>query len=331
MRKIKKADIAFLKKVKDSITHYGMIEKGDRVLVAVSGGADSVCLLKSLLSFQKEMGIEVLVANLDHSLRGDASKRDSEFVRRLSEEEGVKFVFKKVNARSGRKGLSTEEKAREKRYAFLLKTAEKEGCRVIATGHTMDDQAETVLMRMMYGSSLSGLTGIPPVREDGKVKIIRPLIRIERKDIESFLERNGYKHVKDASNKDLKFQRNRVRLKVLPYLEKQNPRIKRSLANLSDSLREDLTLLNAKKEKVGSRSGRIKTADIILQPKATRKDIFKELLKAAGGNIKKLTYRHWMDMDRFLKSAQKKKSLDLPGSVRVTKTSDEIVFTRRGK
>lgn len=321
--------MAFLKRVKDTISHYGMIEEGDKVLVAVSGGADSVCLLKAMLSFREKMGIEVLVANMDHSLRGAESKRDSEFVKFLSKEEGLRFIFKKVNALTGKKGLSTEEKAREKRYSFLLKAAKKEGCSTIATGHTMDDQAETVLMRMMYGSSLSGLTGIPPVREAGGVKIIRPLIRTERKDVESFLKRNSCKHVNDASNKDLKFQRNLVRVKVLPYLEKENPRLKRSLANLSDSLREDFMLLNAKKEKVESRGGRIKTADIILQPSSTRKDIFKELFKTAGGNVKKLTYRHWMDMDRFLKSAQKSKSLDLPGSVRVTKTRDEIVFAKR--
>lgn len=328
-----KSDIAFLKGIKDTIRHYGMLEKGDKVLVAVSGGADSVCLFKALLSLKRDFGIEIVIANMDHCLRGEESEADSAFVKALAGKEGIDIFLRKVNVLSGgKKGISTEEKARKKRYDFFQKAAAIKGCNVIATGHTMDDQAETVLMRVMQGSSLAGVTGIPPVREEKVLKIVRPLIRTTRKDIEDFLKRGKIRYVKDSSNKDIKYLRNKIRLKILPNLEKHNPRLKRSLANLADSLREDLIVLNMNKkgkDLAKGSSNKIKTADIMLQPKATRKDIFKELFKASGGNIKKLTYRHWMDMDRFLRSAQNKKSLDLPGGVRVTKTSSEIVFSKR--
>ena len=333
-------DAAFLKRVKDTIKQYDMLHRGDRVLVATSGGADSVCLLKALLDLRRSLGIEVVVGNLDHGLRGKASERDSEFVKGLSERLGVEYVHGKVKAASsGKRGTSVEERARQKRYAFLSKAAAANSCNVIATGHTMDDQAETVLIRLIYGSSLAGITGIPPFRRQNELKIIRPLIRVERRDILKFLRSSSLKYVEDKSNLDVRFLRNKVRHEILPYLEEYNPRIKRSLVNLSDTLREDFLFLQTERKKtIEERAGKenasvtaIEIKDMILQPKAVRKEVFKELFKKSGGNIKKLTYRHWMDMDYFLRSAEKNKSLDLPGDIRVTKRGSGIVFGKRRK
>jgi tRNA(Ile)-lysidine synthase len=207
---------------------------------------------------------------------------------------------------------------------------------VIATGHTIDDQAETVLMRMITGASLVGMTGIPPVRYDGDIRIVRPLIRASKEEILHYLGKTDWKYVEDRTNRELKYLRNRVRIEVIPFLEKYNPKLKRSLANLSDTIREDLLLLEAEKGKALGRYAKgekgplsVKIKDMILQPKALRKEMFKELFKRAGGNIKKLTYRHWMDMDYFLRAAEKSKSLDFPGGIRVTKRADEIVFKKR--
>ena len=327
---------AFLKRVKDTIKHYDMLHKGDRVLVAVSGGADSVCLLEAFLRLREKLSLEIIAGNMDHGLRGAESGRDSEFVKKLAENSGLKYVHKKVNlASGGKKNISVEERAREKRYAFLTEAAAGNNCNVIATGHTMDDQAETVLMRIIYGASFAGITGIPPVRFEGGRKIIRPLIRTGRGDILSFLRKTGSKYVEDSTNVDVKFLRNKMRHEILPLLEKYNPALKRSLVNLSDTLREDLVFLDAEKKKAirkhgGGKTGagRIKIKDIILQPKALRKELFKELFKRAGGNVKKLTYRHWIDMDYFLRAAEKNKSLDFPGRIRVTRTGDEIVFMK---
>jgi tRNA(Ile)-lysidine synthase len=328
---------AFLKRVKDTVKQHDMLHRGDRVLAAVSGGPDSVCLLEALLRLRRELDLEVIVGNMDHGLRGAVSRRDSEFVKELSKKSGLKCVHGKVDLRSVRKrDISVEEWAREKRYAFLAKAAESNNCNVIATGHTMDDQAETVLMRIICGASFAGITGIPPVRDEDKRRIIRPLIRTERRDVLSFLKTIGSKYVEDSTNLDMKFLRNSVRHEILPLLEKYNPGLKRSLVNLSDTLREDFVFLDAEKKRIikehaGERAstGRIKVKDIMLQPKALRKELFKELFKRAGGNVKKLTYRHWIDMDYFLRAAERNKSLDFPGNVRVTKCNDEIVFRKR--
>jgi len=327
---------AFLKRVADTIEQYDMLHKGDKVLVAVSGGADSVCLLKALLDMRDKLGISVAAANMDHGLRGKESAKDSRFVKTLAEKLGVKLFHKKVAAASGPgKGKSVEERAREKRYDFLVKAAASHGCNVIATGHTMDDQAETVLMKVIYGASISGITGIPPVRQEKTLRIVRPLIRVERKDVLVFLEKAGMGHVEDSSNLDLKFQRNRIRHEVIPRLEKYNPKLKRTLTNLADTLREDLLFLDGLKKRSAAGRGARKSAgvgvsirDLILQPKTLRKEIFKELFTRAGGNVKKLTYRHWIDADRFLRTAEKGRSLDLPGGVKVMKKNSELVFRR---
>ncbi len=329
------SDPAFLKRVKDTIKQYGMIAKGDRVLVAVSGGPDSVCLLKALHDLARKLDIELVVANMDHCLRGKESEKDSMFVRELAEDMALPFVHKKINVKSaGKKGASVEEKAREKRYEFFKEGAVAERCGVIATGHSMDDQAETVLMRVIYGSSLSGLAGIHPVRFEKGLKIIRPLIRVSRREILGFLGKSAPGYVEDSSNRDMRFLRNSVREEVLPFLEKYNPRLKRSLANLSDALREDLAFLEAEKERtmkkhVREKQARVDIRDLILQPKAVRREVFKELFARSGGNVKKLTYRHWMDMDHFLRAAVKNRSLDLPGNVSVTKRDGELFFRKR--
>lgn len=334
MKKNGKMD--FLKKVSDTIKQYDMVHKGDRVLVAVSGGADSVCLLIALAELKKEKGIQIVAANMDHCLRGKESESDSAFVKELASHLGVECIHKKVNvASSGKKGTSTEEKARQKRYEFFAESAKAGECGVIATGHTLDDQAETVVMRFISGSSLAGITGIPPVREEKGLKVIRPLIRIQRKEIIAFLKEMDASYVEDSSNADMKFLRNRIRKEVLPFLEGFNPRIKRAMANLSDTLREDLEFIEFERKKADipecDAGVRVKVKDLILQPVALRKQVFKELFTRAGGNVKKLTYRHWMDMDGFLRSAEKSSSLDLPGEVRVTKKGDSLMFAKRPK
>jgi len=332
-------EATFLKQIRDTIRHYDMLRRGDRVLAAVSGGADSVCMLMALLKLKKELGIEVLAGNMDHGLRGEESEADSCFVKELAAGLGIEFLHKKTDARKGgKKGASLEERAREKRYAFLTKAAAENGCGVIATGHTMDDQAETVLMKVVYGSSISGITGIPPVRDEEGVRIIRPLIRTERAGGRAFLEKNGVAYVEDSSNNDMRFLRNRIRGELLPFLEGYNPKIKRALVNLSDTLREDMPFLEGARRKAVRKhaAGRgdgicIEIKDMVLQPRALRKEIFKELFRRAGGNVKKLSYRHWMEMDYLLRAAEKGKSLDLPGDVRVTRERNRLIFRFRGR
>ncbi|MEI8345628.1 MAG: tRNA lysidine(34) synthetase TilS, partial [Candidatus Omnitrophota bacterium] len=288
------------------------------------------CLLKALMDSRRSLGVEIVAANLDHCLRGKESTRDSKFVKELCGRFGVELVSGKINIKKVKaKDVSTEEEARKRRYDFLKKAAGEKSCNVIATGHTMDDQAETVLLRIMHGASLSGLSGIPPVRIEEGFRIVRPLIRFEKSEILAFLGLSGLGHVEDSSNLDTKFRRNRIRREIIPFLAKYNPKIKRSLANLADSLREDLMYLDVKRrENVDEWRGKdgIKIKDLVSLQASVQREIFKELFRSAGGNIKKLTYRHWMDVDRFIKFSDARKSLDLPGGVKVSRTRDGLVF-----
>jgi tRNA(Ile)-lysidine synthase len=187
-------------------------------------------------------------------------------------------------------------------------------------------------MRIIKGTALKGIVGIPPVRYQRKVKIARPLIELTRTQIEDYLKKNLIPYRMDHTNlKDVYF-RNKVRNRVLPYLAGYNPRIKYALANLAETLREDFDFIEEEKKKSSltfSSKGKtlsLKLKDIILQPRALRKEIARDALAASGANIKKLSYKHWKDIDNFIRVKQNGKSLDLPGGIRLKKKQDELVF-----
>jgi len=321
----------------NTIKHYEMLERGDRVLVCVSGGPDSVFLVHALSRLKNKLGITLAILHMDHGVRGAESRRDAGFVRKLAKSLGMKFVFQKLDLKRKKSKLSLEEMLRENRYNFFKKSAAKLGFRNVATAHTLDDQAETVLMRVIKGASLKGAAGIQAVRCEGRVKFIRPLLGAEKKDIVSYLKKNKIPFRIDRTNLQNKFLRNRVRNEVLPYLEKINPRVKRSLFNLAESLREDYEFIEEERKKRNKfiRSGKkevyLPFPDIFLQPKAIRKEILRTAFGSAGGSIKKLSFRHWKDMDFFIKRSPQNKSLDLPGGVKLSKRGGRISFTKNAK
>ncbi|MBL7155521.1 MAG: tRNA lysidine(34) synthetase TilS [Candidatus Omnitrophica bacterium] len=323
-----------MQQILNTIARYDMLRKGDRVMVAVSGGPDSVFLLHSLNRLKNRLGIKLCVAHIDHAIRGKESRQDALFVKDLAGSLGLKLAFTKLSSKKTKSKLSLEERLREKRYNFFKKAAIKLGAKVVATAHTLDDQAETVLMRVIKGTSLKGIVGIHPLWNTGSIKFIRPLVELEKNGMLEYLHKKKIRFRVDKTNREDRFLRNRVRNRILPYLEKTNPRIKRSLFNLAESLREDFEFIEEEKAK---RIRIIKTKkalcyislrDIFLQPKALRKEIVREALKAVGANIKKLTFRHWKDIDIFIRAKKIGKSMDLPGSVKMCKVRDRLIFTK---
>lgn len=323
-----------IKTVQGTIKRFEMLKAGDRLLLAVSGGPDSVFMLHVLNILKEDLGINIYVANLDHGLRGRASEIDSEFVKHFSESLDIPFIHKKINLKKTHEtaGLSKEEIARKARYDFLIGSAKKAHACTIATGHTLDDHAETVLMRIIKGSSMRGLTGIPPMRFQDGLKIIRPLIDITKKEIEVYLKSRSIPYRIDRSNLEHIYFRNSVRNSILPFLEKYNPKVKHALVNLAEGLREDFDFIEEEKRKkafdLSSKRNRLslKLKDMIIQPRALRKEIIRDALAAAGADIKKLSYRHWKDMDNFIMVKQKGKSIDLPGGVRINKGGENLIF-----
>ncbi len=326
---------ALYNRVLTSIEQHNMLTARDSVAIAVSGGPDSVFLLRSLYALRKKLKIDIYVVNIDHGLRGISSRDDSAFVKDAAKELGIRYLSKKLkfNKDSARK-ISVEEFLRLKRYEFFKEAAKKLGANTLATGHTLDDQAETVLMRVIKGATIKGLSGISPAGKHGRLKIVRPLIEIEKAEILSFLKSNGIRYRTDRTNRDEHYFRNKVRRKILPYLEQYNPRIKRSLALMAESLREDREFIedtyiriDSARDSAGHIS--IKLKDIVVQPKSLQREIMRDALTRSGANIKKLNFRHWRDLREFMKHKRAGQSIDLPGGVAVWRTANELKIKRR--
>lgn len=220
---------------------YEMFPRDATVLCAVSGGADSMYLLANLLERSADLGCTVAVAHFDHQIR-ENSARDAAFVREWCAQHGVSCVVGcgNVAAEAVRRGTGIEETARMLRYAFLKKTAEELGASVIATAHTADDNAETMLMNLVRGSGLEGLCGIPPRRGN----LVRPMLLITRKEIEAWLTEKGIPHVEDESNADERYTRNFLRHQVMPLLKQINPKAVDHMTNAAARLRQDHEELN---------------------------------------------------------------------------------------
>lgn len=225
------------------IDKYDMLPAGCRVLCAVSGGADSVYLLCRLLEMSPQRGFSVSAAHYNHGLRGAESDGDEAFVRELCRERGVNFVSGRgdVCACAAERGMSTEEAARALRYAFLENTADALGADRIATAHTADDNAETLLMNLARGAGLRGLGGIPPVRG----RLVRPMLTVERAEVLDYLSKNGIGHVEDSSNALDDYARNRVRHYAVPALLSVNANFTGNAARTAALAREDEAFLEA--------------------------------------------------------------------------------------
>lgn len=217
---------------------YRMLPRGGTVLCALSGGADSVCLLHWLHGLRAEYGFRLVAAHYNHRLRGEQSLRDEQFVREfVSSLPDVELVVGHgdVAAAAAKNKQGIEETARDMRYAFLRQAARDACADVIATAHNANDNAETFLLNLMRGCGLNGLCAIPPRRDN----IVRPLLTTPRRDVEAYLTAHGLPHVEDGSNADLRYTRNRVRAKLLPLLVRLSPGVLAHMTQTISRLRSD--------------------------------------------------------------------------------------------
>ena len=210
-----------------------LMAPGDTVICAVSGGADSVAMLFALYLLREKLGITLEAAHFNHNLRGEEALRDETFVRELCARYEIPLHVASGEIHPGKKGL--EAAARDARYAFLEGLPGK-----IATAHTADDNAETILMHLVRGTGLKGLGGIAPQRG----KLIRPMLGITRREVEDFLAEWHLPHVEDSTNETDAFLRNRLRHHVMPLLTAENPRIAENLSQMALRLREDEACLS---------------------------------------------------------------------------------------
>ncbi len=234
-------------RVRAAVSRYRMLGSGDRVIAAVSGGADSVCLLHVL----REIGVSVAgVAHFNHKLRGEESEADERFVGAVAARMDLPFYRAEAFTGEGRGNL--EQRARRERREFFLGLIRDGAGDRVALGHTRDDQAETVLFRIMRGSGLTGLAGVLPVTEG----FIRPLIGVTRCEVLEYLRARGIEWREDSTNRDRRFARNRIRHELMPMLQREwNPRIVDALANLADLAFEEEGLWDSELNKVAKKRG----------------------------------------------------------------------------
>ena len=222
-----------LNKLLSFIREQEMVQPGDTLVCAISGGADSVALLFAFYLLKEKLGITLEAAHFNHRLRAEESDRDESFVRQLCDRYDIPLHVSGGDIVPGKKGL--EAAARDARYAFFQSLPGK-----IATAHTADDNAETVLMHLVRGTGLKGLGGITPVRGN----VIRPMLKVTRQDVEAFLEEWCLTHIEDSSNETDAFLRNRIRHHVMPLLKNENPRIAENLSQMALRLRLDEEFLS---------------------------------------------------------------------------------------
>jgi tRNA(Ile)-lysidine synthase len=222
--------VTLLDQIRQTITRYAMLRPGDRLGIAVSGGADSLCLLHVLLELRDEFNLTLSIIHVDHNLRGPQSQADAEFVHKCAQQFSLPFHIRTLDLDSGHGNL--EQEARRARHQFFRELIQNGTVDRIALGHTRSDQAETVLFRLLRGSGSAGLAGIRPVTDSG---VIRPLIQVTRPQVESWLQKRGISWREDATNADLRFDRNRIRHRLLPHLEAEwNPGLSDILARTAD-------------------------------------------------------------------------------------------------
>ena len=294
--------------ISDMLRQYRMVQPGDRVICAVSGGADSVALLFAMYLLKEKLGITLEAAHFNHGLRGEESNRDEAFVRALCERYDITLHLASGNVTAGKKGL--EAAARDARYAFFATLPGK-----IATAHTADDNAETVLMHMVRGTGLKGLGAIAPMRD----RLIRPMLLITRQQVLDFLEEYHLSYVTDSSNDTDQFLRNRLRHHVMPMLKQENPRLAQNLSAMALRLRQDEEALQLPVDFTdGLALDTVKNL-----PNAMRSRVIAAFLKHCG--VKEPEAEHIALAEKLVFSDNPSAAGEFPGGVRISRCYDRLV------
>lgn len=309
-----------------------MIPHGGRVLCAVSGGVDSVVLLHIMLEIRNALGIEVCAAHLNHMLRGEDSDGDEEFVRSLCGRYGVPFISERADVKkyAESSGESIELAARNVRYDFLRRAAEKFGAQKIATAHNANDSLETMLINIARGSGSNGLCGIPPERNG----IIRPLIYITRAEIEKYAESRGISYREDKTNREAVYSRNNLRLNAVPALLYVNPSAVENASRAAKLLRAETRLLEEFAERELTRlergaKGKVKCDELLALDCALFGRVVRLLASQASGDEEyTLEFKHAADVEKLAKSPSPSGVINLPGGITARREYEFIIFEK---
>lgn len=327
---------SFDHKVESTLQRHGMLEKGDQVVAAISGGPDSVVLLHILHRLSVRWGITLIAAHLNHALRGQDSDEDATFVAEYAASLGLPCVMETADVKRYCKaqGCSIETGARDLRYTFLERVARTYNANKIATGHTADDQAETVLMRLVRGSGPDGLSGIRPVRDGW---IIRPLLNVTREEVTAYQATHKLSARFDATNTEQDMLRNKIRHHLLPLLQDEyNPKIQGALSRLADVMRVESSYLDRELEALTTQlihpvnrdAVRIDLTSWQTIPVALRRRLIRQAVQEAGGRSTRLTYDHVERAQALFDAGHAGQILHLPDEIGLERRKTTVLICR---
>ena len=291
----------------DTIKNNNLINSGDKIVVGVSGGPDSLTLLTLLNKYKSKFNYEIIVAHVNHLIRKDSTD-DEQFVENYCKKNGIKFYYKRVNvqeiAKQQKKG--EEEVGRNERYKFFDEICEKENANKIAIAHNMNDNAETMLLNLIRGTGLNGLEGIQPSQYNNR--FIRPLINCNRNEIEDFCKENNLEPRIDSTNKENIYKRNIIRNKLIPFLKELNPNIIETLSRTSVIIAENNEFIQKEAQKNLNKITELKSnlveidlKDFNKMPIAMRKAIIQLSIDKLNGNIRNISKKN---IDDIIKLAE---------------------------
>lgn len=324
-------------KVLKTIKKYRMFEKGDKVVMGVSGGPDSIALTYILNSLREEYDLTLYIAHLNHMIRPVEAEKEVRFLRDVSNRLGIPFFIKHENVPDfiKERKVSPEAGAREVRYAFFNETIQNLSAGKLALGHNLDDQAETVLLNLFRGSGRTGLGAILPVNE----KIVRPLIECSKKEILDFLEENKIEYCVDSSNLEPVYQRNKIRLELMPLIEKDyNPNIKETLFRTSMIFQQEDLYLEMQAQKHAQhvlKKGKGNEAVIIVKEfkkihPAFQPRVLREAIRRIKGDVLQLSFLHIEDLSDLINNKPSGSNLNLPEDIVAFKEYERIRIRKAG-
>ena len=328
----------------NTINTHRLIKTGDAVMVGVSGGPDSIALVKILHTINAAKGLHLrfVIAHLNHQLRGKAAEEDAQFVRDSAAGLSFPYVVKEVDVQkiADQTKCSIEEAARTERYRFFQEAAREQGTTLIALGHTADDNAETVLHRIIRGAGAVGLGGIPikrPLTPDSPLQIIRPLLFTWRKEIIQYLQDKRLGYRTDESNHETTYLRNKIRLNLIPLLEEQyNPNIKNTLNQLCRIFSENNEYLSSEAKKALKNAtiksdGERHVIDAYFlgkQPRIIQHRVIQEVLNNLHIPLKEITYGHYTTILDGIAKAGKMRRFQLPGKLCIQYERQQLHFSK---
>lgn len=317
-----------LETVLRTFRHYKLLSSNQTLIVGVSGGIDSLALLHILIQIQHQLQIRLHVATLNHGIRGESAVEDVQFVQQMAEEWHIPYTLGNADVPQLAKDeqIGIEAAARKARYAFLAQVAQEQNTDVVAVAHHANDQAETILMHIVRGSGLNGLRGMSPsasMPEHSEITLIRPLLNVTRVELEQYCITNNLQPRHDETNDDTDYQRNFIRLEILPRLESINPSVVSALLRLSENATIDEDYLSEQFEtimlpQVIMSKGRwkIDTSTLVTAPPTFQRRYILKAFQALSGSSEQLSSDQITNVLRWIKSAQVATSLDLGQGIR---------------